>query len=637
VDVALAVVPFADVTRPAIGVSLLKAELAQRHLAARICYFNLELASLLGEELYTYISSIAPADAMIGEWFFADLVFADQIPASHEFTQRILQRVAEPRLVARILEARSHRGAFVDRCAQALKRTGAPIIGFTTTFHQTCASLAIAKRLKEAACPAVICIGGANCEGEMGHEMIRSFPWIDYVCTREGDEVFPEFVENFVREHRTASLPGFLRRGENAPLSYPPMIRNMDALPVPDYEDYIEAADRAELGTSLRRELQFESARGCWWGAKHHCTFCGLNGDTMPFRSKSPDRVYQEIRELHRRYGLKRLDAVDNILDHRYIGQVFERLAADGLGLEIFYEVKANLSRAQLEVLRRGGVAAVQPGIESLSTPILKLMKKGVTATQNLQLIKWCAEVGIVPAWNILAGFPGESPAEYERMAELIPLLTHLEPPTGCSRIRLDRFSPLYNQAERSGIIRVRPTHAYYFVFPLGRRELARLAYFFEFDYADGRNPEAYTVGLQNAVTRWRNAHCASGGARPKLDARILEGGAIVHVADTRPSALQADHVLSGLEARLLVECDTAHSLATLRRRFPAAGVGDEIEEPLRRLIARRLMIEIDDLYLSLPVIRDRASIDQESEPHAHMRRTTASTDALSSLRGAAG
>ena len=35
-------------------------------------------------------------------------------------------------------------------------------------------------------------------------------------------------------------------------------------------------------------------------------------------------------------------------------------------------------------------------------------MRKGVTALQNLRLLKWCAEIGITPAWNLLYGFPGE-------------------------------------------------------------------------------------------------------------------------------------------------------------------------------------------------------------------------------------
>lgn len=31
--------------------------------------------------------------------------------------------------------------------------------------------------------------------------------------------------------------------------------------------------------------LLYEASLGCWWGEKHHCTFCGLNGTTMKFRA----------------------------------------------------------------------------------------------------------------------------------------------------------------------------------------------------------------------------------------------------------------------------------------------------------------------------------------------------------------
>ena len=68
---------------------------------------------------------------------------------------------------------------------------------------------------KELPDPPVICFGGANCEGEMGFEILRSFPWVDYVCTREGDIVFPEFVERYLRHGETGELTGFLHRGES--------------------------------------------------------------------------------------------------------------------------------------------------------------------------------------------------------------------------------------------------------------------------------------------------------------------------------------------------------------------------------------------------------------------------------------
>src|SRR3954465_271775 len=49
------------------------------------------------------------------------------------------------------------------------------------------------------------------------------------------------------------------------------------------------------LNGALRPLMLIETARGCWWGAKNHCTFCGLNGETMGFRAKSADRVMTEI------------------------------------------------------------------------------------------------------------------------------------------------------------------------------------------------------------------------------------------------------------------------------------------------------------------------------------------------------
>lgn len=622
-DVAFAVVPFADIARPAIGVSLLKAGLERRGFSAKIHYFNIEFAETIGDDVYTHISDHTPSDSMAGEWFFADLVFANQLPPDHEFIRNVLGKVTPPDMLRRFLDSRRHRAEFIEQCANKLKATGAPIIAFTTTFHQTCACLAIAKRLKDMPDPPVICFGGANCEGEMGLQIIQSFPWVDYVCTREGDGVFPDFVEGFLRRGETAARPGFLRRGESHEVSYPPIVEDMDSLPIPDYDDYVDTLKASALDGKIKREMQIEAARGCWWGAKHHCTFCGLNGDTMPYRSKSPDRVYEELKYLYKRYGYKRIDSVDNILDHRYLSTVFPRLVDEGIELEMFYEVKANLKLAQLAAMRRGGITMIQPGIESFSSEVLKAMDKGVTGAQNIQLLKWSEEVGILPAWNILAGFPDESPAEYAKMAELLPLLTHLEPPTGCAQIRLDRFSPLFNKAAERGLRRVRPTLAYYYVFPLGRRELARLAYFFDFDYEDGRKPDAYITPVQNEIARWRNARFLDEGKnRPKLDAWIQEGGT-VKVADTRSCAVTGEHWLAGLDAQILLACDTAQSRAAVERQFASSHTREQTGEAIERLLAARLAAAIDNQILSLPVLRNRPAVNMEMQRDAHRQIPT--------------
>ena len=70
-------------------------------------------------------------------------------------------------------------------------------------------------------------------------------------------------------------------------------------------------------------------------------------------------------------------------------------------------------------------------------------MGKGTTVIQNIQLLRWCAELGVRPSWNILYGFPGEDPAEFEEAAQLMPRLFHLSAPSVVLPFRIDRFSPV--------------------------------------------------------------------------------------------------------------------------------------------------------------------------------------------------
>jgi len=326
VDILFAVLPFSDLGRPALGVSLLDAHLRRRGVTSLVRYFNLDLAERIGTRLYGWFSqctadqellnAVAPPEYLAGEWFFADVVFPGMIPDEDEYISRFFEpNPGMRKLIPEILEARRHRHVFIDTCVRQIERQHPRVVGFTTTFHQTCACLAVAQRLKQAANPPVVIFGGANCEGAMGFELIRAFPWIDYVCTGEGDEVVPEFLQQLVLKGTARPIPGILKQGDCAGLTTPPPVRQMDSLPVPNYSAYFEALGASTIGRSIQPLLLIETARGCWWGEKQHCTFCGLNGQTMGYRSKSPGRVFEELSYLARTYGIEQIDFVDNILD----------------------------------------------------------------------------------------------------------------------------------------------------------------------------------------------------------------------------------------------------------------------------------------------------------------------------------
>jgi ribosomal peptide maturation radical SAM protein 1 len=613
VDIVFAVLPFSDLGRPALGVSLLDAHLQRRGISSLIRYFNLDLAERIGTRLYGWfsqctsdqelLSAVAPSEHLAGEWFFADTVFPEGIPAAGDYISRFFEpHPGMRKLIPEMLEARRHREAFVDNCVREIARHSPRVVGFTTTFHQTCACLAVAQRLKRAANPPIVIFGGANCEGAMGLELIRAFPWIDYVCTGEGDEVVPQFLEELLRDGNARPIQGILKPGDAPSLTAPPPVRQMDSLPVPNYSSYFDALSASAIGASIQPRLLIETARGCWWGEKQHCTFCGLNGQTMAYRSKSPARVFEELTHLSKTYGITQIEFVDNILDLKYVETLFPELARKGSTLEFFLETKSNMRFEQLQTLRRGGVRAIQPGIESFSNQVLQLMRKGCTGLQNIQLLRWCEELGITVFWNLLYGFPNESPVEYARMAELIPLLTHLQKPGYCGRIHVDRFSPLFTVAEL-GIAEPRPAPAYSYLYPLKPQQLGNLAYFFEFEYEDRREPDKYAGELTEQIAHWPEWDSES---RPKLD--LFQTASIVLITDTRPCAMNSTVVLTGLKAKLYLACDTAQTPASVARKIGNSIPAAEINALLDSFRDARLMAEMDGHYLSLAVWRNRAA-----------------------------
>jgi hypothetical protein len=156
VDILFAVLPFSDLGRPALGVSLLDAHLQRRGVSSLIRYFNLDLAERIGMRLYGWfsqctadqdlLSTVAPSEYLAGEWFFADVVFPGQIPEESEYISRFFRPDPGMRkLIPEILEARPHRHDFIDDCVREIERHKPRVVGFTTTFHQTCACLAVAK------------------------------------------------------------------------------------------------------------------------------------------------------------------------------------------------------------------------------------------------------------------------------------------------------------------------------------------------------------------------------------------------------------------------------------------------------------------------------------------------------------
>lgn len=619
-DVMLVCMPFGPVFSPSIGLSLLKAGLTAQGIASHVRYFSIPFAERIGQHFYCGISRDGrpPNRKLAGEWMFSHALFPGK-GDPHGYVEEVLRESGprrqsshgpvSPALVGRIVRAAGEVDGFLDWCLAEVLATLPRIVGFTSIFQQHVPSLALAQRIKKARPEIFIVMGGANCEGPMGAETVRQFPFVDAAVSGEADLVFPELVRR-VRDGRALhGLAGVrLRQDVDAGvvperLDTAPMVTPLDQLPYPDYDDYFEQYGRSRYARSWQPSLFFETSRGCWWGEKQHCTFCGLNGTTMAYRSKSAGRALNELVYLTQKHPRCDVQVTDNILDLRYFKDFLPELATRALGVDLLYETKSNLSKDQLRTLRAAGISRIQPGIESLNDVVLRLMRKGVSALQNVQLLKWCRELGIEPYWNVLWGFPGEPPAEYTRMADLVPLLTHLTAPRTFGALRLDRFSPNFFDAERMGFSDVVPLAPYRHIYPLPEAAVANLAYYFDFRYREPRDVDAYVRPLARALFAWKRS-----GDRSALFSVDL--GECLLVWDLRPfPRSRSDRsragrppltVLRGLDRTLYRAADTASGLAQLT---DAAGRGAEIvEERLRSLCARGLMLRDGARWLSLAV-----------------------------------
>ena len=446
------------------------------------------------------------------------------------------------------------------------------LVGFSTMFT-IAPALALAKLVKTLRTPPPVILGGSYCEDEMGEQLLRSFPFLDFVCRGEGERLIVELAAHLSGNRgRFDDIRGLLWRdgaGQvhiNAPGRLypgkatlaasgvgPAQAKNephhqLDELPVPTYGDWLQQVRRRQLRTVKQIRLPIQTSRGCWYGEKHHCTFCGLNDATIGYRSKSPERVVHEFRELMK-LDVTAVDCVDDILDFRYFATVLPELAKLRHGLEILLQIKANLSHAQVALLKEAGIVWLQPGIESLCTPLLQLMDKGVTAFQNVRLLRYASELGVGIAWNLLYGFPGEDPKWFEDMAKLVPALSHLEPPfIDCSHIRLHRFSPLFVNSNSAGLRDVRPCPSYFEFYPFDTDVVARMAYYFEHDYVSQPEPDSYIGGLSETVKRWHEEV----GVAAFLS---VDESDAVYLIDTRRLASVPRAVLRGLEREVFQAC----------------------------------------------------------------------------------
>lgn len=581
--ITLVSMPWQSFEWPSLGISTLDTLLTEHGHTVRQFYANVAFSDFVLEQTG---GEITPEDYRtvyedgylwgVGEWVFTSALYGR--PWNVGRYRSYLQETEYPAAdIDKAVRLHSLVPGFVREAAAEILEHDPDMVGISTVFDQNVSSLALAQEIKRRSPATRVVFGGGNCDGEMGAALHANYRFVDYVVRGEGERPLIELLtalETGGRLDRVKSLCWRGEDGESRVNPYMPLMTAARDMRQPQFGPFFDAFPAtASRSWIANPSLRLETSRGCWWGEKRQCTFCGLNGGSLNYRVKDPEVALAELMSSVERHEILDVWYADDILDPSYFddGGFFDQIAELDWDLRMFYEVKSNLKPDQIAKLYRAGVVKVQPGIESLSTTVLKLMEKGASGPGQVAALRAFVENGVYPVWNYLYGFPGEDwDRDYAPVVDQVRALHHLPPPETSLRIKLERFSPLFENPEL-GVDDGEPDAWYPLVYDLPHDQLRALAYMYT--YADRGITAEQAKQLHDANDTWSAAYEHS-----SLTYRTR--GDTVTILDRRQGWARRDLELTGL---------AAITYLTLSRPLNAAGLRATVEREGHTLDAEQL------------------------------------------------
>lgn len=491
-DILLIIPSFTSNYSPAIGPHILKGIAAEKGYTVDILYANILLSSIIGlkhaetigiQKLFHYWDMITERLFARSAYGMPPLGESPELLSDQKFSisgsgisfTRDYEEEELDLSYLRRLEKECM--SFVHETVRAIASLDYNIVGCTIRMGQTNCGIALLNGIKKRKPEVCAIIGGTNCLGEMALGIASLSEEIDYIFSGESEYSFSLFLDSYEKK----VLPrGRIIRG--TPL------QDMDRLPLIQYDDFFK-----QYALFLKNEntpgitgIWYETSRGCWWGEKKKCTFCGLPDELLQFRQKSAEKVLDDLNNLGKQYRNSVVFLSDYIMPKSFLQELVPLLEEKKDVPEIFYYcVKPPLQFKDFIALKKAKINQIQPGMETFSNGILRLLNKGIKGADNLLFLRNARSVGIEILWYMLWGVPGDKVEHYEELLRLLPLIRHFQPPVKFLCILLERFSGYYKNPGEYKIKNIRPWKVYSMIYP-GWADIDTLAYYYAGEYSSG-------------------------------------------------------------------------------------------------------------------------------------------------------
>lgn len=348
---------------------------------------------------------------------------------------------------------------------------------------------------------------------EVAGELMRAFPFVDFLIRGCGVSSLPQLVRAIGKsEEAYRDIPGLLYRRADGRLGH-------SLSPQPVAQTLPAVADYGHLpGARRYRIFNLRSSSGC----PYSCSYCfaGLiNGKRVCWRPL--DQVMEEIAEIVRiKAGSPfTLEIVDEafIVDRQRVLDFCARIHRRRL--RINWHCYGRVDRVDESLLRKMAAAGCRSlffGIESGSDRVLRRIGKGFTARQAVEAV--CLAASVIPhtVASFMYLFPFETPDDLAASLELEAFLRGRGVLTVWSPLAPVKGSALYDRYKKS--LRFSASAPAVFhkpaaLLPEGALSLVRAypqVFYYYYHYAFERMPR-----LLSLARAWEKAGCIPrGGAR---------------------------------------------------------------------------------------------------------------------------
>ena len=269
-----------------------------------------------------------------------------------------------------------------------------------------------AKRIKQAL-PNTKTILGGLWFSATPLETLEANHGVDFVVMGE-EESFHELIEGIDKGKVFKDIAGTASRVDGKAVLGPhrPLLIDLDKLPLPAYDLF--PMDRYVGHTYWKPFVEMVTSRGC----PSACTFCyewdqydpRTPNDFLTWRSKSPERVIEELELLHKKHGVK----VVVIQDDNFNVDPERVKKFCNMKLEKNIPIKwVSLGRAVdwincesiLPLMKKSGLFIGVFGIEVTTQEELKKIAKGITIEQIKKTIEILRKNNIAIVADIMMGF----------------------------------------------------------------------------------------------------------------------------------------------------------------------------------------------------------------------------------------